>query len=166
MMTKKRSRALANFKLFMVLPVIAIVLIAFSSCSQNKKPAENLTEIVPPPPPPPPVEIDTEITPFVQVDVMPEFPGGDEAILKYIFENTNYPESAKTNGIQGKVIVRFAVDTDGSVKKISVLQGVDPELDKEAVRVVSSLPAFEKPGIVDGKPVPVWYMLPITFALK
>jgi protein TonB len=97
---------------------------------------------------------------------MPVFTGGDAALLKYIADNTKYPELAKTNGITGKVIVRFAVNPDGSVNRVSVLKGVDPELDKEALRVVSLLPAFEKPGIKDGKKVSVWYMIPINFTLN
>jgi TonB family protein len=97
---------------------------------------------------------------------MPAFKGGDAALMDYIAKNTKYPETAKTKGIQGKVIVRFAVETDGSVDKVSILKGVDPELDQEAFRVVSSLPAFEKPGVKDGKDVAVWYMVPINFTLK
>ena len=93
------------------------------------------------------------------------FPGGDVALLKYIGENTHYPEIAKENNIQGKVIIRFCVTEKGSVNRISVLKGVDPELNDEAIRVVKTLPAF-KPGRQGGKPVPVWYMVPITFTLK
>jgi len=86
-------------------------------------------------------------------------------LLKYLGENTKYPESAKVNGTQGKVIVRFAIDTEGNVTKESVLKGVDPALDEEALRVVRTLPGF-KPGRQGGKAVPVWYMVPINFTLK
>jgi len=110
-------------------------------------------------------EVEAEPEPFVVVEEMPMFPGGDLALLTYINEHCNYPEVAKENNIQGKVIVRFCVTAKGSVSQISVLKGVDPELDKEAMRVVSTLPAF-KPGKQGGKPVPVWYMVPITFTLK
>jgi len=110
-------------------------------------------------------EEEAEPEPFVVVEEMPEFPGGDVELLKYIFEHTNYPEVAKENNIQGKVIVRFCVTAKGTVSQISVLKGVDAELDKEAMRVVSTLPPF-KPGKQGGKPVPVWYMVPITFTLK
>ena len=103
--------------------------------------------------------------PFVVVEEMPMFPGGEMALLKYLGENTKYPESAKVNGIQGKVIIRFAVDTEGNVTKESVLKGVDPALDEEALRVVRTLPVF-KPGRQGGKAVPVWYMVPINFTLK
>ncbi|HBE42991.1 MAG TPA: energy transducer TonB, partial [Bacteroidales bacterium] len=110
-------------------------------------------------------EEEREPEPFVVVEEMPMFPGGDAALLTYIAEHTNYPEVAKENNIQGRVIVRFCVTSKGGVNQVSVLKGVDPELDKEAVRVVESLPAF-KPGKQGGKPVPVWYMVPITFTLK
>jgi protein TonB len=110
-------------------------------------------------------EEEPEAEPFVVVEEMPLFPGGDIALLQYIAEHTQYPEVAKENNIQGKVIVRFCVTSKGGVDKVSVLKGVDPELDKEAVRVVQTLPTF-KPGKQGGKPVPVWYMVPINFTLK
>lgn len=110
-------------------------------------------------------EEEAEPEPFVVVEEMPMFPGGDVELLKYIAEHTNYPEVAKENNIQGRVIVRFCVTAKGGVNQVSVLKGVDPELDAEAIRVVNSLPPF-KPGKQGGKPVPVWYMVPITFTLK
>ena len=110
-------------------------------------------------------EEEAEPEPFVVVEEMPMFPGGESALLAYIMEHTNYPEVAKENNIQGRVIVRFCVTSKGGVNQVSVLKGVDPELDAEAIRVVSALPAF-KPGKQGGKPVPVWYMVPITFTLK
>jgi len=110
-------------------------------------------------------EAEKEPEPFVVVEEMPTFPGGDVALLKYIGEHTQYPEVAKENNIQGRVIIRFCVTSKGGVSQVSVLKGVDPELDKEAIRVVNTLPPF-KPGKQGGKPVPVWYMVPITFTLK
>ncbi len=106
-----------------------------------------------------------EAEPFVVVEEMPMFPGGEVELLKYIMEHTQYPEVAKENNIQGKVIVRFCVTAKGGVDKVEILKGVDPELDKEAIRVVKTLPAF-KPGKQGGKPVPVWYMVPINYTLK
>jgi protein TonB len=103
--------------------------------------------------------------PFVVVEEMPMFPGGEQALLAFIGEHTQYPEVAKENNIQGKVIVRFCVTSKGGVDKVEILKGVDPELDKEAIRVVKTLPTF-KPGKQGGKPVPVWYMVPINFTLK
>ena len=110
-------------------------------------------------------EAEAEPEPFVVVEEMPSYPGGDAALLKYIGEHTQYPEVAKENNIQGRVIIRFCVTAKGGVSQVSVLKGVDPELDKEAIRVVNTLPTF-KPGKQGGKPVPVWYMVPITFTLK
>jgi protein TonB len=113
-------------------------------------------------------EVTTDVDaaePFVVVEEMPMFPGGETELLKYIMEHTQYPEVAKENNIQGKVIVRFCVTSKGGVDKVEILKGVDPELDKEAIRVVKTLPTF-KPGKQGGKPVPVWYMVPINFTLK
>jgi protein TonB len=110
-------------------------------------------------------EAEAEEVPFVVVEEMPMFPGGDAELLKYIGEHTTYPDIAKENNIQGRVIVRFCVTSKGGVSQVSILKGVDPELDAEAIRVVNTLPTF-KPGKQGGKPVPVWYMVPITFTLK
>lgn len=110
-------------------------------------------------------ESEAEPEPFVVVEEMPMFPGGEKALQQYIADHTEYPEIAKENNIQGKVIVRFCVTPKGGVSQVSVLKGVDPELDKEAIRVVNTLPTF-KPGKQGGKPVPVWYMVPINFTLK
>jgi protein TonB len=153
-----------------VFSLISLILIALPSCNSNSNPAEGSKKEIapppPPPPPPPPVAKTDSDTPFEVVDEMPVFKGGDIAIIDYIKKNTKYPEPAKGKGIQGKVIVRFAVEADGSIDKISVLKGVDPDLDKEALRVVGTMPTFEKPGIKDGKAVSVWYTLPIDFTLK
>ena len=102
---------------------------------------------------------------FFIVEDMPEFPGGELALRKYIAENVRYPEMAKENDIQGTVYVRFVVDTDGSVSNVEVLRGVDPLLDKEAKRVVETLPKW-KPGRQRGKAVKVSHSVPIKFALQ
>jgi TonB family protein len=112
-----------------------------------------------------PDQISREEPPYVVVQEMPLFPGGQEALLNYIKENLKYPDDAKRDSIQGRVIVRFAVTKDGDVEQISVLKGVHPLLDKEAIRVVSTLPKF-KPGMQGGKPVAVWYMIPVNFDLS
>jgi protein TonB len=110
-------------------------------------------------------EEEPEATVFVIVEEMPMFPGGDAALLAYLRENAVYPEIAKENNIQGRVIINFCVTPSGGVSKISILKSVDPELDKEAMRVVSTLPTF-KPGKQGGKPVPVWYQAFINFKLQ
>jgi|WetSurSiteA1Bulk_404760.scaffolds.fasta_scaffold10809_2 TonB family protein len=102
--------------------------------------------------------------PFVVVTEMAMYPGGEGELLKFIAENTQYPEAAKAEKIEGKVIVSFIVNTDGNTEGMSVLKGVHPLLDAEAIRVVGLLTGF-KPGMQGGKAVPVWYMVPINFAL-
>lgn len=102
--------------------------------------------------------------PFVVVEQMPSYPGGDVKLLDFIKNNTKYPEAAKTEKIEGRVIIRFIVNTEGNVEGISILKGVHPLLDAEAVRVVSGLTGFN-PGMQGGKPVNVWYMVPVNFSL-
>jgi TonB family protein len=103
--------------------------------------------------------------PFVVVEEMPQYPGGDVELLKFIENNTEYPEAAKANKVEGKVIIRFVVNTDGNTEGISILKGVDPLLDAEAVRVIGMLSGF-KPGMQNGKAVNVWYMAPVNFSLQ
>jgi protein TonB len=102
---------------------------------------------------------------FVVVEEMPSFPGGDTELFKFIYDNIKYPELAKENNIQGKVILRFCVTYKGTVDQVSVVRGVDPSLDEEAIRVIKMLPLW-KPGKQGGKPVNVWYSVPISFQLK
>jgi TonB family protein len=102
---------------------------------------------------------------YVVAEKMPLFPGGDAELLNFIRLNTNYPDSAKTKNIQGKVIVRFIVNTEGKVEDAMILKGVHPLLDKESLRIINLLPAFS-PGYQGGRPVNVYYMAPITFTLK
>jgi TonB family protein len=102
---------------------------------------------------------------FVVVEEMPSFPGGDVALLKYIYEKINYPEIAKDQNITGKVVVRFCVRSDGTVDNVYVSSGAHLLLDAEVFRVIKSLPKFT-PGRQGGKPVNVWYSLPINFQLK
>jgi TonB family protein len=103
--------------------------------------------------------------PLVEVEEMPVYHGGDTALLKFIADNAKYPEEAKKKNITGKVIVRFIVEKDCSVSDVTILKSVDPLLDAEAVRVAGLL-KFEKPAKNGGKSVRVFYMVPITFALK
>lgn len=110
-----------------------------------------------------PDQILTE-APFVVVEEMPSYPGGDVELLNFLKNNTRYPEAAKVKKIQGRVIVRFVVSTEGRAEGVSVLKGVDPLLDAEAIRVTSMLSGF-RPGTQGGKAVNVWYMAPINFSL-
>jgi periplasmic protein TonB len=99
------------------------------------------------------------------IEQMPIFPGGEGELLSYISKNLKYPVIAAENGIQGKVILRFVVNKSGKVDKVEVLRTLDTACDKEAVRVVKSLPDFI-PGKQNGANVSVWYTLPITFKLE
>ena len=107
---------------------------------------------------------DAEPEPFVVVEEPVEFPGGNAVLLDLIAKNIVYPREALDNNIQGRVILKFVVQSDGSVGRIEILKGVDPLLDQEAVRVVGTLPKF-KPGKQNGVPVPVWFMVPVTFQI-
>lgn len=112
------------------------------------------------------VDTDEDLTPiFSQVEEMPKFSGGHTEVLKYLHKNLRYPAIAQENGIQGRVVVQCVINKDGSVSDVQVLQGVDPSLDKEALRVVSTMPRWT-PGKQRGKPVRVRYTLPITFRLQ
>ncbi len=102
---------------------------------------------------------------FFIVEDMPEFPGGEMALRTYIANAIKYPVIAQENGIQGKVYVTFVVSKDGSVRDATIARGVDPSLDKEALRVVGTLPKW-KPGKQRGKPVNVSYTVPINFVLQ
>ena len=102
---------------------------------------------------------------FTVVEEMPKFPGGDAELLKFIAKSIKYPVIAQENGIQGRVICAFVVNRDGSVVDAEVLRGVDPSLDKEALRVIGTMPKWT-PGKQRGKPVRVKYTVPITFRLQ
>jgi TonB family protein len=119
-------------------------------------------------PPPPPAYTETivnEAEVFQFVEEMPEFPGGETALLEFIAKNVVYPKEAQENGISGKVFIQFVVMKDGKISNIKVLRGVDPSLDAEAVNVIKKLPIW-KPGKQKGTPVNVSYTVPIKFVLE
>ncbi|MDR0370387.1 MAG: energy transducer TonB [Prevotellaceae bacterium] len=109
-------------------------------------------------------EEDEEVI-FQVVETMPQFPGGDAAMMKYLRDNVRYPVIAQENGVQGRVTCQFVVNRDGSIVDIEVVRSVDPSLDKEAIRVIQSMPKW-KPGQQRGKPVRVKYTLPVNFRLQ
>lgn len=102
---------------------------------------------------------------FQVVEEMPEFPGGMAECMKFLGKNIKYPTISQENGVQGKVIVQFVVNKDGSVVDPVVVRSVDPYLDKEALRVINTMPKW-KPGKQRGKPVRVRYTVPVTFRLQ
>lgn len=101
---------------------------------------------------------------FTVVEVMPEFPGGQGELLKFLARNVKYPKIAQDSGIEGRVTASFVVEKDGSIRDVEVIRGVDPSLDMEAVRVISSMPNWT-PGKQRGKEVAVKYTVPVTFRL-
>lgn len=121
--------------------------------------------VVAPPVEAPKEEEDVE-TVFVVVETMPEFPGGQAALFKYLSENVKYPVIAQENGIQGRAICQFVVNRDGSIVDVEVVRSAgDASLDKEAVRVLKSMPKW-KPGKQRGKAVRVKYTVPVNFKLQ
>ncbi len=102
---------------------------------------------------------------FTAVEQMPQFPGGEAALMKYISDHLKYPPVAMENNIQGRVVIQFVVTKTGKIGEVKVARSKDPDLDKEAVRVVKTLPDFI-PGKMNGQSVNVWYTLPITFKLQ
>lgn len=155
MMNKTRSSSLKLAKYLTILPIFFILIAANSSYAGEKD--QSLQE-----PPPVKKEVTEEI--FVVVEEQPEYPGGQEAMMKFLSESIVYPDEAKAKGIQGRVICNFVVMKDGSIDDVNVVRGVDPLLDAEAVRVLKSMPAW-KPGKQRGQAVNVRYTLPVVFRL-
>ncbi len=148
MKTKRTQQTIIILTL--ITGLVLMNIIAFTSCAAKKGTYKTMSEAPP--------------EPFVVVEEMPMFPGGETALNSYIATNIKYPEAARKEGIEGKVIVKFCINDKGGVERISVLRGVSKELDKEAVRVISTLPEF-LPGKQGGVPVYVWYIAPVKFAL-
>ena len=117
----------------------------------------------PPPPPAPKPEVSNKV--FDVVEEMPHFPGGPAALQAFLSSNTKYPVVAQENGVQGRVIVSFVVERDGSITDVRVVRSVDPSLDREATRVVRSMPRWS-PGKQNGSAVRVKYTVPVVFRLQ
>ena len=115
--------------------------------------------------PEPPKHVVEETKIFTVVEQMPMFPGGDGALMGYLRDNIHYPTVAAENGVQGRVVVGFVVERDGSITDVNILRGVDPSLDREAMRVVKSMPRWN-PGKQNGSAVRVKYQVPVSFRLQ
>lgn len=113
--------------------------------------------------PEPKPEVENKV--FDVVEQMPSFPGGPSALMKYLSENVKYPVVAQENGVQGRVVVSFVVEKDGHITDVKVVRSVDPSLDKEAARVVKSMPNWI-PGKQNGSAVRVKYNVPVSFKLQ
>jgi protein TonB len=109
-----------------------------------------------------PKEVKEEI--HTLVEQMPQFPGGEAALMKYLQSHINYPPMAVEKNVEGRVVVQFVVDKTGRVGEVKVVRSVDKDLDKEAIRVIKTLPKFT-PGRQNGQVVSVWYTLPVSFKL-
>jgi TonB family protein len=171
MMTKTNSGKFEHVKLMSAL--IASVLIGWGiftvTCQAQVEQTQTKTEEIIPlsaeplaQKPEVPAQPDTI---FIVVDEMPEFPGGDEARMKFMVENLKYPENAKKSGIQGRVFVTFVVEKDGTVTDVSVLRGIGGGCDEEAVRVIEAMPKW-LPGRHRSEPVRVRFNMPIHFSLE
>ena len=115
--------------------------------------------------PEPPKHVVEETKIFTVVEQMPMVPGGDGALMGYLRDNIHYPTVAAENGVQGRVVVGFVVERDGSITDVNILRGVDPSLDREAMRVVKSMPKWT-PGKQNGSAVRVKYQVPVSFRLQ
>jgi TonB family protein len=103
--------------------------------------------------------------PLLVDEQIPEFPGGSDALIKYLKKNAKYPSKARKNNIQGTVIAKFVVNKDGSISDIKIAEGIDKKIDAQVVRTIKKMPKW-KPGTQNGKPVPVIYTMPVKFSLK
>ena len=177
-------------KWLLIIPSVAIILAAIPSCKGKAKPSENSTEKAkilagdndslvlrgqplpsdaphpPPPPPPLPYNINNGDTVWFRVDELPLFPGGEDALSLCMDKTFKYPESALKKKIQGRVVVGFVLTTDCRITDAKIVTGIDPDCDNEALRVINSLPKFEKPAYVDGRPVAYHFTIPVHYVLK
>ena len=195
MMNKKRTKGIGRTKYLMFLPLAALLMIvsnieAVARTTKkiaaevieavDAKTGQAVPEVQAPQVAPLPeqdtktvtykgkvVDKDTLDNPiFEVVEHMPEFPdGGMSALMEYLSKNIKYPEAAMKKGTQGRATVQFVVEKDGSITNVKILRGIDPELDKEAIRVISAMPKW-KPGMQKGKPVRVKYTVPVMFRLN
>jgi TonB family protein len=152
MMKTKESNKLSILKYALVVPVIALAIVATANKNESINPAQQIVQ-----------QGDEKI--YEKVDVMPEFKGGTEALMKYLGSNINYPEEAKKNNIEGKVFVSFVIDKKGNITNVEPIKMGNGLLEKEALRVIKTMPKW-KPGEKDGKKVSVKYTIPINFKLN
>ena len=159
----KKNTRYARLKAIVLLPIVASIAIVFAvSCRQATEPIAP----PPPPPPPPPTEMAAATDEvYTVVETMPQFPGGEEARIKYMINTIKYPEAAKKQQLQGTVYVSFIVEKDGSISDTKVLRGIGKLCDEEAIRVIEAMPKWT-PGVQNGKTVRVKFTIPIQFKLN
>ena len=159
MMTINKSSRWNQLRALAVVPVIALALLAFANPTTETATVKN--------------NVDQQVSQTTDQDdkvyrsaeQMPQFPGGEVALMKYLMTHVQYPENAAKNNIDGRVIVQFVIDKNGEIGEVKVVRSVNEELDAEAVRVIKTLPKFE-PGRQNGEPVNVWYTLPVMFKIQ
>ena len=155
-MTKNKSSQWNTLRALVVVPVIALALLAFAN--PKTETADELVVVA--------YEQDNVSQDVYEtVEQMPEFPGGMEAMMRFLQQNIQYPANAAKNKVEGRVILQFVIEKDGQIGEVKIARSVDPELDAEALRVVKSMPTFI-PGRHNGKAVAVWYTIPISFKLQ
>ena len=146
MITKSKKVSGLWWRLLTTMFMLAVLLMANTSAlAQNKKSASNKV--------------------YEKAEVMPEYPGGDQAMMDFVANNVEYPQEARDKEISGRVMVGFIVEKDGSISDVKVVKSIGGGCDEEAVRVVKAMPKW-KPGKEKGKPVRVSYMMPFTFKLQ
>lgn len=170
MMNKKKSNATGHIKYALfVLPAFALLVAGNISCSQDASQTEDAKEEVVAPVSPEAKEAPADSTAkeevFMVAEQMPEFPGGMKELLKFLQDNLKYPENAMKNNVQGRVIVQFVVEKNGTLTEFKVARSVDPDLDAEALRVLQTMPKW-KPGMQRGKIVRVKFTVPVSFKLQ
>lgn len=170
MMNKKKSNAAGHIKYALfVLPAFALLVAGNISCSQDASQTEDTKEEVVAPVSPKAKEAPADSTAkeevFMVAEQMPEYPGGMKEMLKFLQKNVKYPENAMKNNVQGRVIVQFVVEKDGTPTEFKVLRSVDPDLDAEALRVMKAMPKW-KPGMQKGQVVRVKFTVPVSFKLQ
>lgn len=170
MMNKKKSNAVGHIKYALfVLPAFALLVAGNISCSQDASQTEDAKEEVVAPVSPEAKEAPADSTAkeevFMVAEQMPEYPGGMKEMLKFLQENVKYPENAMKNNVQGRVIVQFVIEKDGTPTEFKVLRSVDPDLDAEALRVMKAMPKW-KPGMQKGQVVRVKFTVPVSFTLQ
>lgn len=170
MLNKKKSNGAGHIKYALfVLPAFALLVAGNISCSQDASQTEDAKEEVVAPVSPEAKEAPADSTAkeevFMVAEQMPEYPGGMKELLKFLQDNLKYPENAMKNNVQGRVIVQFVVEKDGTLTEFKVARSVDPDLDAEALRVLQTMPKW-KPGMQRGKIVRVKFTVPVSFKLQ
>ena len=170
MMNKKKTNGAGHIKYALfAIPAFALLLAGNISCSSEATKTDDVKEKAATEKPEvveiPAEKADTKDEVFMVVEQMPEFPGGIQELMSFLSKNIKYPASAMAKNVQGRVIVQFVVEKDGTPTEFKVIRSVDPDLDAEALRVMKEMPKW-KPGMQRGQVVRVKYTVPVTFRIQ